>query len=161
MQLRRFFALCALVTCLRCGTVVDHHNVTLAVSDPGHRLASPVEGALVERTSSEALEADVMKRLTSLPLTGEVSATRVVAGLSSSAAPSVDLAFVIPKLAADGFFLATLAPDETQEKRTEAKLVHFAEYFPDEGAMTLPLRYSGKSTGRGWTLNVTVEVPAP
>lgn len=158
MQYRVAVVLCVLLALAGCGTVVDHHDVTLSISDPSNRLGAPVEGAILERTSSEALAPEAKKRLAPLPVRQEVTGTRVVAGLSAGNAPSVDLAFFVPKLAPDGYFFATLTPEEDREQRIDAKLVHFGAYFPDEGAMSIPLRYSGKGTSKGWTLNAVIDV---
>ncbi len=134
-----------------CGTVVDHHEVTLIVEG----LDGPVEAAIVEHTSSEALRDSV--KLAPAPIRREVTGTRVVAGLSHSEAAAVSFGFVIPRLSPDGYFFVNLAPEEDKEKGEVAELVRWGQFFPEQGAMTVPVTYSGTATREGWELKVVVE----
>ena len=156
---RRILMVFAFAAFARCGTVVDHHIVTLSVNDPSHRLGAAVEGVIVERTSHELLEREATKRLTRLPLRDEVTGTRVVAGLSAGDAPTVTFGVIIPKLSPDGYFLFELAPEKGVEKTAQAPLVRFGQYFADAGAMSVPVRFTGRTGERGWLLDVTIDVP--
>ncbi len=134
-----------------CGTAVDHHDVTLLVEG----LDGPVEAAIVEHTSSEALRESV--KLARVPIRREVTGTRVVMGLAHSDAQAVSFGFVIPRLSRDGYFFVNLAPEEDKEKGEKAELVRWGQYFPEQGAMTVPVTYSGTATREGWELKVVVE----
>jgi len=156
---RRILAVFVFAAFARCGTVVDHHIVTLKVNDPAKRLGSSVEAVIVERTSTELLESEARKRLAPLPLRDEVTGTRVVAGLSAGDAPTVTFGAIIPKLSPDGYFLFELTPEKGVEKTARAPLVRYGQYFADDGAMSVPVRFTGRSGERGWLLDVTIEAP--
>ena len=156
---RRFFlAMFSVALIARCGTVVDEHVVVLSINDPAHRLTVPIEAAIVERTSNELLKEESLKRLSRVPLRDGVTGTRVVTGVSRSEAPTVTFGVVIPKLSPDGYFLFTLEPEKNVEKSGQGQLVRFGQYFTEDGAMSVPVRYKSTAGERGWLLDVTIDV---
>jgi hypothetical protein len=133
------------------------------VDDPQGRLgAPPIEVSIFDHSMGYGREFAMRNRGVTAPGAPyrETYSSADVGTFGSGPPASLRLAFVIPTLSEEGYWLAALEPRQGKEKVSQAAFVRFNEYFPAPEAPLVPVRYNAEGTRDGWVIRMVIAVGA-
>lgn len=92
------------------------------------------------------------------PYSGKVSSTATVTLLNHPLPPRLDIAFELPEVSADGYYLMSVDLPAESGRDGKAAFVHFDEYFPEANAPTLSVKYVSSPLNKGWRVRLDVQI---
>jgi hypothetical protein len=162
----RLLLLTCLLTSAACGTVVFVHTIEVRVSDPSGRLGSaPVEVSVFDNQmgqSAEWAQRTMGTTRPDAPYVGRVSSTTAKMIFDHSLPERITISLAVPVYEPDGYFVLELAPPTSEERVVAAPFVPYGASFAEGGSGVMPLRLRVRSEKdeAGWSVRVTIEVPA-
>jgi len=145
-----------------CGTHVFEHVVEITVDDPSRRLGPVVQVSVFDHSMGYSREwalRETRAATSTQPYVGRWSTADVVAIGNSGPRPTLDLAFSLPQLSGEGYFLIQLEPADGETRSGTAAFTSYGVYFPDGRGPSLPVRYVARRAKNGWHVRLTAEVP--
>jgi hypothetical protein len=147
-----------------CGTAVYTHKVAVTINDPSNRLglgaAAAFEVSLFDHTmgySEEWARRTMGVAAPFAPYPGEVSDTATKMAFDSSLPEDMSAGLFLPALTRDGAFILEIRPVEGPEQVTTLPYRSFSGAAAE--VQLLPARFTSKAADKGWTIQLTVDVP--
>ena len=148
-----------------CGTAVYEHRFEVAVNDPQNRLGPPpVDVSIFDSSmgrSEEWARKTIGRSSPGQPYIGQTSSTAAKMVYDSSLPASVTAGLFLPGLEKAGFFMLSVATADGPERATTLKYASFNVPTAEEDKIQpLTARFSSVPAKKGWTIRLTVDVPA-
>lgn len=159
--MRRALLLAAiLLLCQACGTAVYNHHIDVRVMT---RDGAPVENRVSIFDHSMGYSREWAQRAIgvstpSQPYSGTVSSTATVTLLDHGLPSTLDIAFALPEISPDGYYLMAVQLPAESGREGLARFVRFDEYSPAANAPSLTVKYVSSPQDKGWRLRLDVQI---